>query len=226
MIIVINNSNRNKEVLSNLRKSKRMMGSAKKCVIKKTKKNMNNVTYNTDMLIDFLQKNKIPFRNITSSKQMKKILKEKDKVTGIILSGSNLKYSSKLCACSINNNIISLLEFDVPILGICFGYQTLGIVFGGNVKSLDKMVNAKKKTKLKKSRIFKGMKNEEIFKYMHGDYIDIVPNSFKVIARTSNRLIQGIEHREREIYGVQFHPENSGKVGEKLLKNFIKICKI
>jgi len=108
MIIVVNNSNRNNEILSDLRKSKRMMEGAKKC---KTKKNDNQTrtTYVTDKLIDYLEKNKIPFKNVASSKQMKKILKNKEKVDGIILGGSNLKYSNRLCACSINNNIISLL---------------------------------------------------------------------------------------------------------------------
>ena len=225
MIVVVNNSNRNREILSNLRKSKRMMENSKKCLLKKSKKNNQTRTvFVTDKLIDYLKKNKIPYKDVTSSKQMKKLLESKEKVSGIILGGSNLKYSNKLCACSINNNIISLLEFNVPILGICFGYQTLSMAYGGNVSSMGKMVDTRKKVHLKKSKIFKGMKKEEKFKFMHGDFVDDVPKSFKIIAKTSNGMVQGIQHRSKPIYGVQFHPEISGKIGELLLDNFIGLC--
>ena len=225
MIVVVNNSNRNREILSNLRKSKRMMENSKKCLLKKSKKNNQTRTvFVTDKLIDYLKKNKIPYRDVTSSRQMKKLLESKEKVSGIILGGSNLKYSNKLCACSINNNIISLLEFNVPILGICFGYQTLSMAYGGNVSSMNKMVDTRKIVQLKKSKIFKGLKKEEKFKFMHGDYVDDVPKSFKIIAKTSNGMVQGIQHKNKPIYGVQFHPEISGKSGEVLLDNFIGIC--
>jgi len=225
MIVVVNNSNRNREILSNLRKSKRMMENSKKCKLKQSKKNNQTRTvFVTDKLIDYLKKNKIPHKDVTSSRQMKKLLESKEKVSGIILGGSNLKYSNKLCACSINNNIISLLEFNVPILGICFGYQTLSMAYGGNVTSMGKMVDTRKKVQLKKSKIFKGLKKEEKFKFMHGDYVDEIPKSFKVIAKTSNGMVQGIQHKIKPIYGVQFHPEISGKSGEVLLDNFLNMC--
>lgn len=223
MIIVVNNSNRNKEVLNNLRKSKRMMEGSKKCQTKKNN-NQTRTKHVTDKLLDYLQKNKIPVKNVTSSQQMKNILKNKEKVDGIILGGSNLKYSNRLCACSINNNIISLLEFDVPILGICFGFQTLSMAYGGNVKAMKKMETRRKPVLLKKSKIFKGLDKIEKFKFMHGDFVETAPYSFKVIAKTKNGMIQGIQHKEKDIFGVQFHPEISGHAGEKILDNFLKIC--
>lgn len=223
MIIVVNNSNRNREVLNNLRKSKRMMEGSKKCMTKKHD-NQTRTKFVTDKLLDYLKKNNIPFKNVTSSQQMKKILKSKEKVDGIILGGSNLKYSNRLCACSINNNIISLLEFDVPILGICFGFQTLSMAYGGNVKAMKKMETRRKPVQLKKSKLFKGLDKVERFKFMHGDFVESVPFSFKVIAKTKNGMIQAIEHKEKNIFGVQFHPEISGKAGEKMLDNFLKLC--
>jgi len=226
MILVINNSNKNKEILNNLKKSKRMMENSKKCSLKKSKKNNKTLTvFVTDKLVDYLKKSKIPYKNITSTFQMKKILESKEKVSGIILGGSNLKYSNNLCACSINNNIISLMEFDVPILGICFGYQTLTMVHGGNVISMKKMVDSRKDVILGKSKLFQGLKKKEKFKFMHNDYVSEIPKSFKVIAKTTNGMIQGIQHKKKELYGVQFHPEISGKAGEVLLNNFLKICK-
>ena len=85
-----------------------MMVNSKKCVLKQSKKNNQTRTiFVTDKLIDYLKKNKIPFRDVTSTRQMKKP-ESKRKGICIIWGGSNLKYSNKLCACSINNNIISL----------------------------------------------------------------------------------------------------------------------
>ena len=146
---------------------------------------------------------------------MKKILKSKEKVDGIILGGSNLKYSNRLCACSINNNIISLLEFDVPILGICFGFQTLSMAYGGNVKAMKKMETRRKPVQLKKSKLFKGLDKVERFKFMHGDFVESVPFSFKVIAKTKNGMIQAIEHKEK-IYLVSSFIQ---KYLEKLVRN-------
>ena len=128
------------------------------------------------------------------------------------------------CRSDILLESVSLLEFNVPILGICFGYQTLSMAYGGNVTSMKKMVDTRKKVQLKKSKIFKGLKKEEKFKFMHGDYVDEVPKSFKVIGKTSNGMVQAIQHRNKPIYGVQFHPEISGKSGEVLLDNFLNLC--
>ena len=61
---------------------------------------------------------------------------------------------------------------------------------------------------------------------MHGDYVDEVPKSFKVIAKTSNGMVQAIQHKSKPIYGVQFHPEISGKSGELLLDNFLNLCEL
>ena len=161
MIVVVNNSNRNREILSNLRKSKRMMENSKKCLLKKSKKNNQTRTvFVTDKLIDYLKKNKIPYKDVTSSRQMKKLLESKEKVSGIILGGSNLKYSNKLCACSINNNIISLLEFNVPILGICFGFQIMAASYGGEIKSMKIEDNGIYKVKkIKESKLLNGLNN-------------------------------------------------------------------
>ena len=228
MLLVINNSNRNKEVLNYLRKSKRLLGFSKKCNKESKKNNQTRTIHITDKLIEYLKKKKIVYKNIISKKELKKFLSKgsKERIDGIILGGSNLKYSNKLCACSINNNIISLLEFKVPILGICFGFQTIAMSHGGEVLSMNNMVNKKKKVILKKSKLFKNLKNEEHFKFIHNDYVSEIPQSFKIIGKTTNKMIQAIEHKEKPIYGVQFHPEVSGKVGEKLLDNFLDICNL
>ena len=98
------------------------------------------------------------------------------------------------------------------------------MAYGGNVKAMKKMETRRKPVLLKKSKIFKGLDKTEKFKFMHGDFVETAPYSFKVIAKTKNGMIQGIQHKEKDIFGVQFHPEISGHAGEKILDNFLKIC--
>ena len=79
---------------------------------------------------------------------------------------------------------------------------------------------------LEKSKLFKGLKKEEKFKFIHEDYVDEVPKSFKVLFKTSNGMVQAIKHNDKPIYGVQFHPEISGINGKIVLDNFISLCKL
>ena len=81
------------------------------------------------------------------------------------------------------------------------------------------MVDTRKKVHLKKSKIFRGLKKEEKFKFMHGDYVDEVPKSFKVIGKTSNGMVQAIQHKSKPIW-CPISSKISGKSGEILLDNF------
>lgn len=53
-----------------------------------------------------------------------------------------------------------------------------------------------------------------------------LPDKFKIIAWTDDKVIMGIEHREARLYGMQFHPESiMTPVGKDLLKNFLSTLK-
>ena len=179
--------------------------------------------YSTPKIINFLKKNKIKYKIISNRKTLNDV--NKDLVKGIILSGSDMKYTEKMCTCKININLISLLEFTIPILGICFGFQTIGISYGGKISSLKKT----KKTNqtiyyLENNELFNSIPNKTKFQQYHHDYLSDPPPSFKILAKSHNNIIQAIKHKLKPIYGVQFHPELSGKYGEQLLFNFINIC--
>ena len=77
MLLVINNSNRNEEVLKYLKKSKRLLGFSKKCNLSK-KNNQTRTIHVTDKLINYLKKKEIPYKNIVSKDQLKKFLKNKE----------------------------------------------------------------------------------------------------------------------------------------------------
>jgi GMP synthase (glutamine-hydrolysing) len=61
----------------------------------------------------------------------------------------------------------------------------------------------------------------------HGDHVDVVPSGFEVVARTTNAPVCAIQNQERNLYGVQFHPEvNHTPQGELMLSTFVrKICR-
>lgn len=183
--------------------------------------------YSTPKLISFMKKSKYPFKVVSKRHDLNKILvTEKESVTGIILSGSDIKYTDKICTCKINMNLISLLEFTVPILGICFGFQTIGISFGGKIQTLPELRKCKQSITLSSSnKLFDHIPNFTKFQEYNHDYLAEIPPSFRPIAYSDNNILEGIVHFEKPIYGIQFHPELSGKYGTQLLYNFLKICK-
>lgn len=183
--------------------------------------------YSTPKLITFMKKNNIPYFVVSEITDLNKLLVyDRSKIKGIILSGSNLKYTEKLCTCKINMNLLCLLEFNVPILGICFGFQTIGISFGGKIKSLQHMRDKRACVKFQNHFLFKNVEKTHKFRSYHRDYLAEIPITFRPIAYGENNIIEAIEHYNKPIYGVQFHPELSGKEGSKLLINFLKKCKM
>ena len=174
----------------------------------------------TPKLINYFKKNNIPHSVINTKKQLTNYINKK--ILGIILSGSDLSYAEKVCSNKININIMALLEFNVPILGICFGFQTIGLFYGGTISKLNNLNKGKQEITLKKNELFYNIDNSIFYQY-HNDYLKEVPHNFLIIAKY-NQIVNGIKHKYKPIYGIQFHPELSGKPGEQLLENFLSIC--
>ena len=181
--------------------------------------------YSTPRIIDFFKRRKYPHKVISNRKILNSyVLTNFKKIKGVILSGSDLKYTEKICTCLINMNLICLLEFNIPILGICFGYQTIAISFGGRIKSLPKLRKKKEEVILLEHPLFKNIPNNSKFQQYNHDYVSEIPISFRPIAYSNSNILEGIAHYKKPIYGIQFHPELSGKYGQYLLNNFIEIC--
>ena len=144
-------------------------------------------------------------------------------IKGIILSGGpNSVYD--LNSPSIHK---SILDLNVPILGICYGMQILVKTFDGLVVKGDVREYGKNKIKIiNNSLLTNGLNETSIVWMSHSDHIGKMPEAFDVLA-TSDYAIAIVKHLEKEIYGVQFHPEVTHTVeGEKLLNNFVfNVCK-
>ena len=116
----------------------------------------------------------------------------------------------------------------VPILGVCLGHQAIGSAFGGKIIKAPDIYHGKtSKINHNDSLIFNGIENNyEVVRY-HSLIVDknSLPNDLKVTATLTDyeEVIMALEHKDKPIYGVQFHPESidtdNGKI---LIENFIK----
>lgn len=184
----------------------------------------NETLYTIPSLIKFFNEKKIKILIVNDTMDIKKIIKNKSKIKGVILSGGNLRITSEICMNKIIKNIFPILELNVPILGICLGFQILGVIYGGELSKFPKFRNYNQSLEIKKNKLFKNLDNPVKFRQMHNDYLKTISPLFKIIATSNNgKIIQAFKHKTKEIYGVQFHPEISGKNGEILLNNFLDI---
>ena len=122
-----------------------------------------------------------------------------------------------------------VFDFKVPVLGICYGMQLITHLMGGKVaEALEREYGHALITILDKKDLFHGLGREgqETVWMSHGDRIDQLPPGFKILARSKNSPIAAMAHKERRIFGVQFHPEVAHTPnGPKILQNFLfHIC--
>jgi len=146
------------------------------------------------------------------------------KPAGIILSGGPSSVYDKKAPISKRG----LLELGIPVLGICYGQQLIGKQLNGKVVPNKIKEYGKKILKIKnKCILFKSLKGKEIVWMSHGDAVEELPKGFVGLASTDSCKNAAIGNFEKNIYGVQFHPEVSHTVnGNKILNNFVfGICK-
>lgn len=118
-------------------------------------------------------------------------------------------------------------DLNIPVLGICLGFQAICEIFGGNIREATEVMHGKTSMIYhSKKNVFSGIPSP--FKAMryHSLVIDNsnIPEDLEITARTENAVIMGAAHKNKKIYGVQFHPESIlSEYGHKLLQNFLNI---
>lgn len=115
---------------------------------------------------------------------------------------------------------------SVKILGVCLGHQAIFEAFGGKITYAKKLMHGKQSiiTFGKAESIFKGIpEGIKIARYhsLAGDG-STLPDCLEVIAATMDGEVMAVKHKEREIYGFQFHPESVlTEYGKEMLENFL-----
>ncbi|MHB8348125.1 MAG: glutamine-hydrolyzing GMP synthase [Acidiferrobacterales bacterium] len=129
----------------------------------------------------------------------------------------------------------AVFEIGVPVLGICYGQQTMAAQLGGEVQSADKREFGYARVRMHgHSRLFKDIRDEVAEggqEYLHvwmshGDRVTSLPPGFNAIASSDGAPFAGIADEARHFYGVQFHPEVTHTTqGAAILQRFVHdIC--
>jgi len=121
-----------------------------------------------------------------------------------------------------------IFELGIPVLGICYGMQLMTYTLGGNVARANKREYGTTDVSIDNSSLlFEGFENTNGFLMSHTDFVEKVPEGFKNIGHTSSCPNAAMENKEKNLYGIQFHPEvNSSINGTQVIKNFLfNICK-
>lgn len=151
---------------------------------------------------------------------------------GIILSGSH----ASVYEAETDSAPQAVFELGVPVLGICYGMQTMAQQLGGKVEAGTKREFGYAEIRARgHSALFKDIQDRTnaeghglIDVWMsHGDKVTELPAGFKIIASNDTTPIAAFADETRQFYGVQFHPEvTHTKLGQAMLERFVlEICR-
>lgn len=173
-------------------------------------------------IVNYLNIREVPYEIASSEEEITEINKN-FKIKGVVSTGSDYRistseYESKLSHFAYNN-------LSCPILGLCYGMQSMVINYGGTIKDSgeffhkhQKLDNVQTNSKLFKDVNFQNME----FSFSFHDVIDKLPPGFKASSYI-NGFISSIEDENKLRWGILFHPEDKSHT-YPLLDNFIKIC--
>ena len=142
---------------------------------------------------------------------------------GIIFTGGpNSVYGEDSPLCNKG-----LFEMGLPILGICYGSQLMSHMLGGKVSRAPVSEYGKTEVNINEdSKLFESVSSKTICWMSHTDYIEKIPEGFKITGNTTVCPVAAMEYIEKNLYAVQFHPEvMHTQEGTKMLSNFVyNIC--
>ncbi len=148
-----------------------------------------------------------------------KALSEKFNIKGLILSGGPASVYGQN-APRIDPTI---LDLDLPILGLCYGHQLIAQIVKGKVEPATRPEYGIAEVTIDKPvGVLNGLGNKETVWMSHGDTVFELPKEYEQLAHTESCPVAAYRHKNKPIYGLQWHPEVvHTKNGALMLRNFV-----
>lgn len=151
------------------------------------------------------------------------ILSDKS-ISGIVISpGPCTPDESGICP-----ELIKRAAGKLPIFGVCLGHEAIGQVFGGKVVMVEPVHGKVSNIKHNSKGVFEGIKSPLKATRYHSLVVErgSFPDCLEITAESDDGLVMALQHKEYDIYGVQFHPESiASEYGHDILANFLKLVK-
>lgn len=145
----------------------------------------------------------------------------------VILTGTDSKQGLPDVLPKYDDELSLVRRFKGPVLGICFGHQLIATFHGGKISLMKKphlgfqdleVINA--------DPLFTGLSKMIKVYEAHGRAVLRIPKEFTVLVKAKDGTVEAIKHKDRPIYGLQFHPERYSEEfsdGKRILENFFKM---
>lgn len=146
-------------------------------------------------------------------------VREKNPVAIVLSGGPSSVYAED--APGFDAEIFAL---GVPMLGICYGFQTMATALGGEVARTGKREYGSTAVRLEpvESTLFAEQPHDQIVWMSHGDSVVRAPEGFTVLAATDATPVAAFADEQRKLYGVQWHPEVlHSQHGQELIESFL-----
>lgn len=150
-----------------------------------------------------------------------------DRFDGVVLSGSPDMLSSPKTRLKYAAEIEAIAETKTSVLGICYGHQLMAVAFGSKVvRDVRNVKRFVRTDPLSEDPLFDGLRRPMLLLESRHEVVKSLPEGFDLIARSATTKIAAMKHRERPLYGIQFHPERftaKKPDGNAVMGNFVRI---
>jgi GMP synthase (glutamine-hydrolysing) len=116
----------------------------------------------------------------------------------------------------------ALFDLDVPVFGICYGFQAMAQALGGTVEHTGTSEYGRTELHVAGGDLHAELPGTQPVWMSHGDAVTAAPDGFNVIASSAGAPVAGFENRARRLAGVQYHPEVlHSPHGQQVLSRFL-----
>lgn len=186
----------------------------------------------TKIFRDACAKGGIPrtvIKGLNGLRNLGRMIREDVHLAGIIISGSKHNLSDGITNWMAElSSVIRWYHGHCPILGVCFGHQIIAHAFGGRVERHPTLkeigsVEIQLTNSAKEDVLFKDLRKVARVQMTHGDLVTSLPPGAILLAYNDYAPVQAF--RLGETWGIQFHPELTPQIFEKLLSGRIRLLR-